>query len=78
MRKFFRFFTLLITANIFSIIALAQNIVINGNIKNSSTGDYVPAVSITIKGSNAGTYTDDKGNFKLSSDKPAPLTLLTC
>ncbi len=76
MRKFFRFFALLITANIFSIIALAQNIVINGNIKNSSTGDYVPAVSITIKGSNAGTYTDDKGNFKLASDIPAPVTLL--
>ncbi len=76
MRKNFRFFTLLITANIFSIIVLAQNTTINGTVKNSTTGDDIPAVSVTVKGSGSGTYTDDKGNFKLSSDKPAPLTLL--
>lgn len=76
MRKKIRFFTLLITANIFSIVAFAQNIIINGTVKNSSTGDDVPAVSVTVKGSGTGTYTDDKGNFKLSSDMPAPLTLL--
>ena len=76
MRKNFRFFTLLITANIFSIIVLAQNTTINGTVKNSTTGEDIPAVSVTVKGSGSGTYTDDKGNFKLSSDKPAPLTLL--
>ena len=36
--------------------------------KKNSSGDDVPAVSVTIKGGNAGTYTDDKGNFKLTSD----------
>lgn len=75
MRKNFRFFTLLITSNIFSIVAFGQNI-INGNVKNKSTGDDIPAVSVTVKGSGAGSYTDDKGNFKLSSDIPAPLTLI--
>ncbi len=76
MRKKLRFFTLLISATIFSTVALAQNTIITGNVKNSSTGDEVPAVSITIKGSNAGTYTDNKGDFKLSSDVRPPLTLL--
>lgn len=76
MRRKFRFCILLFAANIFSIIVFAQNNVINGNVKNSATGDDVPAVSVTIKGGNAGTYTDDKGNFKLTSDIPAPLTLL--
>lgn len=76
MRKNFRFFTLLILANIFSIIAFAQNTTISGNIKNSGTGDDVPAVSVTVKGSGSGTYTNDKGNFTLSTDAVLPITLV--
>ncbi len=76
MRKELKLSTLFIAANIFSIIALAQNTVITGNVKNSNTGDDVPAVSVTVKGGITGTYTDEKGNFKLTSDKAAPLTLV--
>ncbi len=76
MRKKFRFFTLLILANIFSIVAFAQNATINGNIKNSSTGDDVPAVSVTVKGSGSGTYTSDRGNFTLITNASFPLTLV--
>ncbi|MEP6584538.1 MAG: TonB-dependent receptor [Ginsengibacter sp.] len=76
MRKKFRFFAILISANIFSLAALAQNAVISGTVKNSSTGEVVPAVSITVKGGNAGSYTDERGNFKLSTETPVPLTLL--
>lgn len=76
MRKNFRFFTLLILANIFSIVALAQTKTISGNVKNSNTADGVPAVSVTIKNGTAGTYTDEKGNFKLNTESSLPLTLL--
>ena len=76
MRKSFSFYIFLIIANIFSINAFAQNTTINGNVKNSTSGDVVPAVSITVKGTGAGTYTDDRGNFKLTGLKSLPLTLI--
>ncbi|MEP6951728.1 MAG: TonB-dependent receptor [Ginsengibacter sp.] len=72
----FKFYIFLIAANIFSIVAFAQNNAINGSVKNSATGDIIPAVSVTIKGTGAGTYTDDKGGFKLTTNQPAPLTLV--
>ena len=76
MIKSYRFYLFLIAANFFSIIAFGQNTIINGSVKNSTTGETVPAVSITVKGSGAGTYTDDKGNFTLEVDKPLPLTII--
>jgi outer membrane receptor protein involved in Fe transport len=71
-----KFYIFLIIANIFSIAAFAQNTTINGTIKNGATGDIIPAVSVTIKGSGAGTYTNDKGVFKLTTNAPAPHTLV--
>src|SRR5205814_6544570 len=44
--------------------------------KNSVSKESVSAVSITVKGSGSGTFTDDKGNFKLSTTKQFPLTLV--
>ena len=77
MRKNYRLYLLLITANIFSTIAFGQNTTtINGSVKNNTTGEPVPAVSITVKGSGAGTYTDDNGNFTLEVNKPLPLTIV--
>ncbi len=52
----------------------AQN-TISGKVVNSETSEEVPAVSITVKGSNEGTYTDDRGRFTLRTDKKLPLTL---
>ncbi len=68
--------TLFILANLFSIIAFTQATVISGNVKNSATGDDVPAVSILVQGSGSGTYTDAKGNFKLTTEVVPPLTLV--
>lgn len=59
----------------FSTVTLAQTITISGNIKNNSTSDVVPAVSVTLKGSNTGTFTDDKGNFRLTTNQKPPFTL---
>ncbi|MGH2647905.1 MAG: carboxypeptidase-like regulatory domain-containing protein, partial [Ginsengibacter sp.] len=76
MRKSFSFYIFLTIANIISISAFAQNTVISGNVKNSTTGFGIPAVSITVKGSGAGTYTDDNGNFKLTLNHSMPLTIV--
>ncbi len=62
-------------ANMLCIAAYAQSVTISGNVKNSSTKEAASAVSITIKGTSSGTFTDDKGNFSLTA-KSLPVTLL--
>ena len=75
MRKSYRYFALFLIAGTISIAAFTQNITVSGNVHNNSTKETVPAVSITIKGTSQGTYTDDKGNFKISVSK-LPVTLI--
>ena len=53
-----------------------QTNVINGNIKNSQTKENLPAVSVMIKGSSTGTFSDDKGNFKLVATQNPPFTIV--
>ena len=65
-----------IIANIFSIATFAQTTTINGNVKNSISGEPAPAVSITIPGSASGTFTDDKGNFTITVNRKPLFTLL--
>ncbi len=71
-----KYLAALLAANIFSIFAFAQTTVISGNVKNSVTSEIVSAASITVKGSGAGTFTDDKGNFTLTTTQKLPLTLI--
>lgn len=74
MRKL-TFLVTFLTANLFSVIAFAQNVTISGNVKNSSTQENASAVSVTVKGSSEGTFTDDKGNFRMSV-KRLPATIV--
>ncbi|MBS1756299.1 MAG: TonB-dependent receptor [Bacteroidetes bacterium] len=74
MRKITSYLVTLIMANIIVVSAFSQNVSISGNVKNSVSKENVSAVSVTVKGSDEGTYTDDKGNFKLSV-KNLPATL---
>lgn len=48
---------------------------ISGRVENITTKEKVAAVSVSIKGTGEGTFTDDKGNFKLNVSK-LPVTLL--
>ena len=57
------------------VFAFAQNTTITGNVKNSATKENSAAVSVTIKGTDIGTFTDDKGNFSITT-KSLPVTLL--
>jgi len=75
MKKITRRLVAFAIANILSIVAFAQNAVITGNVKNSATSENAAAVSITIKGSETGTFTDDKGNFSITA-KSLPVTLV--
>ncbi len=75
MRKITSYLVTLTLANILVMSALAQNVTISGNVKNSVSQENASAVSVTLKGSDAGTYTDDKGNFKISV-KSLPVTLV--
>jgi outer membrane receptor protein involved in Fe transport len=60
-----------------AISAMAQNAgTITGTVKNGSNGETVAAVSVTVKGSSVGTYTDDKGTFRLNVAQKAPYTLV--
>ena len=65
----------LATMMVFSV--KAQNAsTVTGTVKNSNSSESLTAVSVTVKGSNAGTFTDDKGVFKISVAQKAPYTLV--
>jgi outer membrane receptor protein involved in Fe transport len=74
MRKTKSYLLALLLANILSVAAKAQ-ITISGKVENSSTKEKVAAVSVTVKGSGTGTFTDDRGNFKITVPN-LPVTLL--
>ncbi|MDQ2721332.1 MAG: TonB-dependent receptor [Bacteroidota bacterium] len=75
MRKALKCFILLLSANIISIVTFSQSN-IKGKVVNSSTGDVVPAVSVTVKGSGSGTYTNENGHFSLTVNQSLPVTLV--
>jgi len=52
------------------------NIIISGKVKNSLSNENIPSVSVLIKGTGAGTYTDNRGNYKISGKYSFPLTLI--
>lgn len=75
MRKSFRFLASLLIAGMFSIAASAQSVTISGNVHNVSTKENVPAVSVIVKGTSIGTFTNSNGEFHLTV--PAlPVTLV--
>jgi outer membrane receptor for ferrienterochelin and colicin len=75
MRKFTSYLVTFLLANIITMGAFAQNVTINGNVRNSNTKEGSGAVSVIVKGEDNGTFTDDKGNFRLTVKK-LPVTLL--
>lgn len=75
MRKVTSYLVVFLLANIITIAAFAQNATINGNVRNSSSKEGAGAVSVIVKGEDNGTFTDDKGNFRITVKK-LPVTLL--
>lgn len=75
MRKIASFMMALVFTNLITITAFAQNTTLAGSVQNAKTQETLSAVSVTIKGGSTGTYTDDKGIFKIDVEK-LPVTLL--
>jgi outer membrane receptor protein involved in Fe transport len=57
-------------------VAARSQTTLSGTVRNSFSKEAVPSVTVTIKGTAAGTYTDDKGKFKLTTPRSLPLTLV--
>ncbi len=76
MSKSLRLTTAFFVAALFSIAAIAQSVTISGTVRNSTSKEGVPAVSVVIKGTSQGTYTDDKGKYSISTTAKTPLTLV--
>lgn len=75
MRKKIRYVLTFVAVFLISATTFAQQVVLSGNVKNSFTNENAAAVSIAVKGTNEGTFSDDKGNFSLQV-KSLPVTLV--
>src|ERR1700712_6005572 len=66
MRKSSRFSTVLLGALLFTLSSFAQGVTINGNVQSTGNSEGVPSVSVTVKNSNQGVFTDANGSFKIT------------
>jgi outer membrane receptor protein involved in Fe transport len=69
MRKSYCFLTAWLIAGFFSLSANAQSVTVSGKVSNSTSKESVPAVSVVVKGTSQGTYTNSNGEFKLKVAK---------
>ncbi|MEO8823740.1 MAG: TonB-dependent receptor [Ginsengibacter sp.] len=76
MSKLTRISSLFVILFFISLTTFAQKKTIKGNVLNKATQEGAPAVSITVKDGNEGTYTDEKGDFSLDFSQPLPVTLV--
>ena len=57
-------------------IANGQTQIITGRVTNGSTNETLSSVSVLVKGTPEGTYTDEKGVFKITTKQKIPLVLV--
>lgn len=76
MKKSYRNVFAVLIITLISIASFAQNVTISGTVRSGSTNEVVSAVSIILKGTSLGTYTNDKGSFQLITNKKPPYTLV--
>ena len=57
----------LLLFTLFSVLASAQTLKVNGVVTDAATGDVLPGVSIIIKGTTTGTETDFDGLYSLAN-----------
>ena len=76
MKTIYRSLAAIILFSLFSLSTYAQTATISGNVKSNPGNENVSAVSILVKGTTIGAYTDDRGNFKISGALKFPVTLV--
>ena len=55
--------------------AIAQSVVVSGNVTDKLTNEPIPGVSVTIKGKAVGSSTDQNGKFSFTTTEKKPFTL---
>src|SRR6476661_1370980 len=70
MKKFIASFLILFS----TLLAAGQQSIITGKVSTTSPDESVARVSVTIKGTNTGTITDEKGSFSIAATT-LPVTL---
>ncbi len=75
MRRGFPYVAVFFAALISSLCVFAQSVTITGKIISTANREGIGSVSVTVKGSGEGTFTDPNGNFKLTV-KQLPVTLV--
>ncbi len=53
-----------------------SSLTITGTVRNAQNKEMVPAVSVVVKGTKSGTFTDEHGNFRLTTDAQPPIVLV--
>ena len=76
MKKLVNYLCTLVFTSFITINAFAQTNTITGLVVNRINNESLSAVSVTLKGSEGGTFTDDRGNFKISVNQKLPVTLI--
>lgn len=74
MKKKKLFFSLFLLC--FSLLSHAQQTV-KGTVTDKSTGDFLPGVSILVKGEVRGTETDFNGNYEITGVKPSDILVFS-
>lgn len=75
MRKSYKILAVVIISCLSFMTANAQTVTVSGTVTNNSTKEIVAAVSVVVKGTSQGTYTNSNGEFSLKVNKlPVVLT----
>ncbi|MEO7924902.1 MAG: TonB-dependent receptor [Chitinophagaceae bacterium] len=69
MRKSYSFLAAWLMACLFSVTANAQSVTVSGTVMNAISKENVPAVSIRVKGTDQGTYSNSNGIFIIKVSK---------
>jgi len=69
MRKSICFLASLVIVVLFPLAGFAQSVTISGKVRNETSKETVPAVSIRVKGTSQGTFTNSDGEFSISVSK---------
>ena len=76
MRRFIQYLATFLVFFIIADGAIAQSTTITGNVRSATEKAGIAAVSVSVKGTSQGTFTNDKGNFSITVTQPLPVTLV--
>lgn len=69
MRKSYRYLAAWLGALFITTIAFSQAVTVSGTVRNSTSQETVPAVTVQVKGTNQTTFTDADGKFSITVAK---------